>query len=57
MEVMQCKFLQQLLSVMSKLYQYLASIVGSPKADQESLFHEPINETHRAVRLKLHSLC
>lgn len=55
MKVMQGKFLQTLLAVVSKLYQYLTPIVSSPQAEQKSPLHEPINETYSAVRLKLHS--
>ena len=57
MEVMQGKFLQELLAAVSELNQHLTPIVGGPQAEQESPFHESINETYRAVRLKLHSLC
>jgi hypothetical protein len=55
MKVMPGKFLQALLAVVSKPYQHVTPIVGSPQAQQKSPFHEPINETYSAVRLKLHS--
>jgi hypothetical protein len=39
MEVMQSKFLQTLLAVVSKFYQHLTPIVGSPQAEQKFPFH------------------
>lgn len=57
MEVMQGEFLQELLAVMGKFDQHLASIVGGPQAEQKSPFNKPVNQAHGTVRLKLQSLC
>ena len=48
--------MKKLLAVARQLHQYVPAIVRSPQAAQKTPFDEPIDELHRAVMLKLHSL-
>jgi hypothetical protein len=50
------KFLQDLLAIVSQLYQYLSPIIGGSQAHQESPFDEAIDQTYSAVRFKLHPI-